>query len=740
MLLDSRSGARAGAFTRRASAGLRSTVVPSIGALLALLAACQDPAAPAISALAAVPRASASAAPAAGDVIPDEYIVTFKDDERDAPGLARQMVAQHGGTLRHTYTAALKGFAAHLPAHAVEGLRRNPLIARVERDALVDATEAQASPTWGLDRIDQRSLPLDRSYTYTFTGAGVTAYILDSGIRFDHAEFEGRAIRGTDVIGDGQNGADCRGHGRQWGVAKKVTLVSVRILDCNGSGTVSGAIAGLDWVARNRKLPAVANVSLGTSYNESLNAAVRGTIAAGVQVAIAAGNSNVDACTASPASTPEAVVVGAAGTADIDDRQPFSNWGSCVDVFAPGAAIMSAWITDPASGILRSGTSMASPHAAGVMALWLSENPALTPAQLQQLIVSNATPNVVADAKSVNAHMLQSVRSATAPTLSPSASFSASCSGLTCSFDASASRGGSASISRYDWAFGDGSAGGGVTGSRTYATGGSYTVTLTITNSQGATSQLSRAVSVNSANQAPVARFTASCQLLACTFADASSDVDGSIMAWSWSFGDGTGSTFRSPSHSLPTAGTYTVRLTVTDNAGATASASQSVTVSAAPPTAEFMYACTGTECRFTDGSTSASGIRQWSWSFGEGGTSTLQNPSYRYAAPGTYTARLDVVDDVGVRSSTSKVVTVSVGGISLSASPGKLKSQTAVTLAWSGATTAQVALQRNGVLLRTVGNSGAFTDTPVARGTWRYRVCETDSGTCSTEVTVQVR
>jgi len=486
-------------------------------------------------------------------------------------------------------------------------------------------------------------------------------------------------------------------------------------------------------------------MSFGAGTSESLNRAVRNLIQSGVQAAIAAGNSDSDACNVSPASTREAVTVGNAGTSTRNDRQPSSNWGDCVDLYASGVGILAASHGDSTSGVYRGGTSMSAPHAAGVMALWLHENPALTPTELHGMIVSNATQNVVADAKSANAHMLFGLRdSAPLPGTPPTASFSASCSGLTCSLDASASTGGSASIARYDWTFGDGTTGSGVTATRTYAANGSYTVTLTVTNTDGSTRQATKTVSVSAANQAPVARFTTSCELLACTFTDGSTDADGTVVAWSWSFGDGTTSTTRSPTHTFAAAGTYTVALTVTDDAGATGSASQSVTVAASAPSADFTYTCTDAACQFHDTSVSASSVRQWSWRFGDGGTSSVQNPSYSYRASGTYSVWLQVTDEHGQQSSTTRSVTVTVpvSGITLSAGPYRVRGVHHVDLVWSGASGSQVSVHRDGVLVGTVPNGGRHTDAIGGRGPadYRYRVCEVGTGVCSPEVLVEFR
>jgi subtilisin family serine protease len=415
------------------------------GAMVALLAACQDPAAPAgvamrLAAEGREPGANAAAAPRAGDVIPDEYIVTFRDDVADAPGLARQLVAQHGGTVRFTYTAALRGFAARLPAPAVEALQRNPLIAAVEPDAAVRAEQLAPSLTtvtgaaWNLDRLDQRALPLDSAYRFAYTGAGVTAYIFDSGIRYDHVEFSGRAVPGFDAVGDGRNGNDCYGHGThvagivggsKVGVAKQVRLVSVRVMGCDGVGWSSWVYAGMDWVIKNKTGPALANFSIGRDRDETYNQAMRNLLAAGVQAAIAAGNASRDACLDSPGSTSEAVTVAASNAWDA--RSTFSNWGSCVDVFAPGNLIRSAMVNSSTDVVTMSGTSMAAPHVAGVMALYLEQTPALTAAQLQQLVVANATQNVITNAQSNGAHLIHAFRSTlidpipltVAPTTSP---------------------------------------------------------------------------------------------------------------------------------------------------------------------------------------------------------------------------------------------------------------------------------------------------------------------------------
>jgi len=350
------------------------------------------------------------------DLVPNQYIVVF---DRNA---AHDSVAAHFNKLSADFTiietfkiGKFQGYSTQVSnKEALGQLLSMPEVAWVEADQVVKASQAcslQNGATWGLDRIGERDVFLDGKYNYeTGAGASVDAYIVDTGILTTHTDFGGRAIWGTNTA-DTTN-ADCNGHGTHvagtvggssWGVAKKTTLIAVKVLNCGGSGTWTGVIKGIEWTVtsqQQRGRPSVANMSLGGGKSAAVDAAVEAAVAAGITYVVAAGNSNDDACDYSPAGTPSAISVGATtvsgeeGT-EVDARSYFSNWGQCVDVFAPGELITSAWIGSNTATLTISGTSMASPHVCGVTALFVDQNPSTSPADVKTWIVSQATQNKI---------------------------------------------------------------------------------------------------------------------------------------------------------------------------------------------------------------------------------------------------------------------------------------------------------------------------------------------------------
>jgi subtilisin family serine protease len=369
------------------------------------------------AALLAGTAAPGSATPAEGTVhrvagaqaVTGSYVVVLKASSGATPTTYRSrtdtLAADYGATVRFRYTSAVQGFSARMSETQARRLAANPAVARVEQDSVVRLAATQNNPTWGLDRVDERTLPLDGRYLYNRTGAGVSVYMIDTGLRPTHTQFGNRARVGTDTTGGllrAGDGQDCNGHGTHvagtiggstYGIAKAVKLIGVRVLDCSGSGTTSGVIAGVDWVKAHAVKPAVANMSLGGPASSTLDNAVISAIRSGITFVLAAGNESQAACNVSPARVTSAITVGA--TTSADGRASYSNYGSCLDLFAPGSDITSAWYSSNTATNTISGTSMAAPHVAGAAALYLSARPSVGPASVRDAIVNATTKDVV---------------------------------------------------------------------------------------------------------------------------------------------------------------------------------------------------------------------------------------------------------------------------------------------------------------------------------------------------------
>ena len=459
----------------------------------------------------------------AGQIIEDQYIVTLAPDIVSRLGvvdlrtaIATLLSGVGGGDVLYTYEHALTGMTVRLKPFQATLLEALPGVLAMEPDRKVMAIAVQDDATWGLDRVDQPALPLDGDYRYPDTaGSGVTVYVIDTGLRASHLEFSGRVQAGRNFVSSGgflfgggsvdaSDTNDCNGHGTHvagtavgttYGIAKQASIAPVRVLDCNGSGSNSGVIAGVDWVAGNHQKPAVANMSLGGGNSDALDNAVRNAVNAGVTMVVAAGNDNANACNGSPNRVAEALTIGA--TTNTDQRSSFSNYGACVDVFAPGSDITSAWYQSDTQTARLNGTSMAAPHAAGAAALYLSAHTSATPTQVGQALIENSVNGAIANAGSQSPNRLLQITQDAGSTVDrlPTAAFSADCQGTQCMLDGSQSsddRG----VAAWDWDLGDGNVASGVQINHDFTQPGDYTVTLTVTdtaNQTSATTEIIRA-------------------------------------------------------------------------------------------------------------------------------------------------------------------------------------------------------------------------------------------------------
>ena len=643
-------------------------------------------------------------------LVKDQYIVVLskkpaKADSRAEAALealAKEVGNMANARMKGIYKSALTGFVAKLSPAQVAKLENDPRVVSVTADRYIQledveetAATVQDYPVYGLDRIDQRDKLMDRAYSYTSTGSGVTTYVMDSGINYTHSEFGGRARLGVDLVRlypdpekdiddpEVRDGGDCNGHGthvagtlggNQYGVAKNVDLVSVRVFSCYGETTWSRILHAVDWITTNAVKPAVVNMSLGDiGVFADVQTAIKNSVESGIHYVVAAGNSKMNACEYSPAYVPEVLTVGAS---DIDNSiASFSNYGSCLDFYAPGVKIISAGIADNTATRIMSGTSMAAPHVAGIVALYLERNPAATPAEVHQALVVNSTPGMVSGVPSGTTNLVYSHFSPVAVTapVQPDLAFNAISSKVR----------------------------------------GSYRVDLSgsiPTNSRVLISRDGNLLFPSTTNVYSYLDYP---------------DVRDATLVYKV-----CEELYKNCSE----------KVIVLGNGGETTEPVNS------PPTADFSFSANLLDVQFTDMSTDSDGsISSWNWNFGDGTSSSLQHPQHTYLQGGTYEVSLVVTDDAGASHSTSKSLSISgevspPEGLVLTAVGSKNKGQWQTSLSWTPAgTSAKVDIYRNGQFIASSENNGSYEDVTNLKGsgTLSYKICESGTTICSNEVIV---